>query len=185
METFSALLALCAGNSQVTGEFRSHRPATRSFNVFFDLRLSKRLSKQSSRRWFETPPRSLWRHRNESPEGNFTRVTPPSITKLSLKMICLKLHSNFPGINGLTIFVSWTVMIFTTPYLSYSYPQGLDNRVFHHLHSFINANIICQHNFLLLKYGYKRYICLISTGVYKRRRKGRKYWNDSDFYNRK
>ena len=39
METFSALLALCAGNPPVTGEFPSQRPVTRSFDVFFDLRL--------------------------------------------------------------------------------------------------------------------------------------------------
>ena len=47
MEAFSALLALCAGNSPVTGEFPSQRPVTRSFDAFFDLRLNKRLSKQS------------------------------------------------------------------------------------------------------------------------------------------
>ena len=47
METFSALLAICAGNSPVTGEFHAQRPVTRSFDVFFDLRLHKRLSKQS------------------------------------------------------------------------------------------------------------------------------------------
>ena len=35
--TFSALLALCVGNSPVTGEFPSQRPVTRSFDVFFDL----------------------------------------------------------------------------------------------------------------------------------------------------
>ena len=65
-ETFSASLALCEGNSPVTGEFPSQRPLTRSFDVFFDLRLNKRLSKQSSRGWwFETPSRSLWRHCNE------------------------------------------------------------------------------------------------------------------------
>ena len=39
MITFSALLALCAGNSPVTGEFPAQRPVTRSFDVFFDLRL--------------------------------------------------------------------------------------------------------------------------------------------------
>ena len=44
------------------GEFPSHRPVTRSFDVFFDLRLNKRLSKQSRRRWYETPWHSLWRH---------------------------------------------------------------------------------------------------------------------------
>ena len=39
MEIYSALLAFCAGNSPVTGEFPAQRPMTRSFGVFFDLRL--------------------------------------------------------------------------------------------------------------------------------------------------
>ena len=47
METFSALLAICAGNSPVPGEFPTQRPVTRNFGVFFDLRLNKWLSKQS------------------------------------------------------------------------------------------------------------------------------------------
>ena len=64
METFSALLAICAGNSPVTGEFPAQRPVTRSFDVFFDLRLNKRLTKQSWGWWFETPSRPLWRHCN-------------------------------------------------------------------------------------------------------------------------
>ena len=64
METFSASLALCAGNSPVTGELPSQRPVTRSFGVFFDLRLNTRLSKHSRRWWFETPLWSLWRHCN-------------------------------------------------------------------------------------------------------------------------
>ena len=34
----SALLALCAGNLPVTGEFPSQRPVTRSFDVTFDYR---------------------------------------------------------------------------------------------------------------------------------------------------
>ena len=58
------------GNSPVTGKFPSHRPVTRSFDVFFDLRLIKRLSKQSRRRWFETPSRSLWRHCNVVPNSD-------------------------------------------------------------------------------------------------------------------
>ena len=36
METFSALLALCVGNSPVTGEFPTQRAGMRSFDVFFD-----------------------------------------------------------------------------------------------------------------------------------------------------
>ena len=49
-----------------TGGFPSQRPLKGSFDVFFDMRLNKRLSKQSRRRWFETPSRSMWRHCNES-----------------------------------------------------------------------------------------------------------------------
>ena len=41
METFSALLAICAGNSPVIGEFPAQRPVTRSFDVLFDLRLTQ------------------------------------------------------------------------------------------------------------------------------------------------
>ena len=39
METFSALLAICAE------KFPPQRPVTLSFDVFFDLRPNKRLSK--------------------------------------------------------------------------------------------------------------------------------------------
>ena len=60
----TALMAICAGNSPVTGEFPAQRPATRSFDVFFYLRLNKRLSKQSWGWWFETLSRPLWRHYN-------------------------------------------------------------------------------------------------------------------------
>ena len=45
-ETFSALLALCAGNSPVTVEFPSQRPVARSVDVFFALGLNKLLNKQ-------------------------------------------------------------------------------------------------------------------------------------------
>ena len=69
MEPFSALLVLCAGKSPVSGEFPSQRPVTRSFGVFFYLRVNKRLSKQSWGWWFETLSRSLWRHRNDASYG--------------------------------------------------------------------------------------------------------------------
>ena len=65
METFSALLAICAGNSPVTGEFHTQRPVKRGFDVSFDLRLIKRLSKQWWGWWFKTSSRPLWRHCNE------------------------------------------------------------------------------------------------------------------------
>ena len=64
METFSALLALCAGNSSVTGEFPAQRPVTRNFGVLFDLRLDKRLSKESWVWCLGRPSRLSWRHCN-------------------------------------------------------------------------------------------------------------------------
>ena len=64
IETFSAF-HLCG---QFTSEFPAQRPMTRSFDVFFDLRLNKRLSKQSWGLWFETPSRRIRRHCNELPK---------------------------------------------------------------------------------------------------------------------
>ena len=49
-----------------TGEFPAQRPITRGFDVFFDLRLNKRLNKQPWGWWFQTPPWSLWRHCNDT-----------------------------------------------------------------------------------------------------------------------
>ena len=71
MDTLSALLAICAGNSPVPGEVPAQRPVTRSFDVFFDLRVNKRLSKQWWGWWFETPSRPLWRHRNVKGDATF------------------------------------------------------------------------------------------------------------------
>ena len=92
METFSALLALCEGNSPVPGEFPSQRPVMRSFDVFFDLRLNKWFNKQSRLRWFETPSCSLWRHCNAcfpmcNLHGELTRwgqVTQVCVSKFTI-----------------------------------------------------------------------------------------------------
>ena len=85
METFSALLALCVGNSPVTGEFPSQRPVTRSFDVYLICALNKRLSKQSWDWWFETPSCSLWRHCNVMKESLTRRCdTGTLFTSLTL-----------------------------------------------------------------------------------------------------
>ena len=62
--TFSTLLAICKGNSPVTGEFPTQRPVTCSFDVFFDLRLDKQLNKQWWGWWLEIPSCPLWCHYN-------------------------------------------------------------------------------------------------------------------------
>ena len=69
------------------GEFPTQRPVTRSFDVFFDLRLNKPLSKQPWGWSFETPSWSLWRHRNGLSyfhnDNSFT-----SKTKLLARQFC-------------------------------------------------------------------------------------------------
>ena len=70
-KTFSASLALCEGNSPVTGEFPSQRPVTRSVDVFFDLHLNKWLSIRSWGWWFDTLSRPLLRHSNEMDFGTY------------------------------------------------------------------------------------------------------------------
>ena len=47
------------------GEFPTQRPVTRNYDVFFDLRLNKRLSKQPRGWWFDTPSWSLGRQCND------------------------------------------------------------------------------------------------------------------------
>ena len=54
----------CFINLTVSGAFSAQRPVTRSFDVLFDMRLDKELSKQSRGWWFEMISRPLWRHCN-------------------------------------------------------------------------------------------------------------------------
>ena len=96
-------------NGSLCVEFTGHRwnprirPVTRSFDVFFDMRLNKRLSKQSSVWWFETPSRSLLRHYNERWHNATTywlisplRKWPPSRGRhFQMQMKNLVLYSNF------------------------------------------------------------------------------------------
>ena len=67
------------------GEIPAQRPVTRSFDVFFDLRLKQQLSKQWRRRWFETPSRSLWRHCTEQQSCGDLAPVPLSIFRSNSK----------------------------------------------------------------------------------------------------
>ena len=93
-ETFSALLAFCAGNSPGI-----QKPVTRSFGVFFDLCLNKRVSKQSWDWWSETPSSWSWRQCNESTDSSL----------LTLKRKCLHFDEIF-----ITKFSSFEVVKMTT-----------------------------------------------------------------------
>ena len=113
METFSSLLAICAGNSPVPGEFPAQRPVTRRFDVFFDLRPNKRLSKQWWCWWIETPSRSLWRHRNGLPLvllNGLSKLAEIPTIHLSQQRKARKFNSNF---------------------LQFSYPQSISRSANH------------------------------------------------------
>ena len=111
METLSALLAICAGNSPVTGEFPAQRPVTRSFDVFFDLRLNKWLSNQSWGWWFETLSRPLWRHCNVL--GDFKVKLPYSYIELLVPFIGPMFQNKEPSLvqfEGIDTLVNkWTI----------------------------------------------------------------------------
>ena len=95
IETFSVLLAICAANLPVPDEFSIQRPVTQSFDVFFDLCLNKRLSKQSGGWWFEMPSCPLWRDCNEGCISYF------ALWKLWLNTICVNpcclRHTHMPA----------------------------------------------------------------------------------------
>ena len=78
---------------EFTGEFHTQRPVTRSFDVFFDLRPNKRLSKQRWGWWFETPSRLLWRHNNGLVQCN--------------NKVNIKVPSYWPIVRGITWLVDF------------------------------------------------------------------------------
>ena len=94
METFCALLAICAGNSPVPSEFPTRRPVTRNFDVFLDLRLNKRLSKQLWGRWFESLLHPLWRHRNDTGDNGMVYTTYDGAHRIALMALCHVVHNN-------------------------------------------------------------------------------------------
>ena len=133
LETFSMLLALCEGKPPVTGGFPSQRPARQSFDVFFDLNLNKRLSKQSRRWWLVDTP-SVCRHCNVwlltiSPWTKRRSFSPGSCFRnMYLKNACLKWLTSFPGTSGLTS-MSQTSAHFSAAYSESDRVNACKNRV--------------------------------------------------------
>ena len=67
------------------GEVPTQKPVTPSFDVFFDLRLNKRLSKQPWGWWFETLSWSLWRQCN-----GFSKTRPSLVQIMVWRLISTK-----------------------------------------------------------------------------------------------
>ena len=129
MEPFSALLALCEGNSPVTVEFPSQRPVTWSFDVFFDLRLNTRLSKQSWGWWFEMPSYSLWCLCN----GYKMFVLQSSISPtLSLSFLHIEAWKNL--IEAVAIIQDWLGKCLSTEQATSHYLNRWRNSVLAHMY---------------------------------------------------
>ena len=128
-ENISVLLSFCEGNPPVIDGFSSQRPATRSFDAFFDLRLNKRLSKQSSRWWFETQSRSSWRHSNAlhgfigigTQEHGLTRIytSPVSIVKQKFQ-VCVPITNIIRSRNRLIFIMDIPISLYPYVYFSHS-----------------------------------------------------------------
>ena len=105
----------------VPGEFPSQRPVTRNFGVFFDLRLNRRLSKQSWGWWLERPSRPLWRHCNVPRELDWRRhffVTDRDYGKRQkLRMVRLYLGVTNSVISGVIVLISLANIIHTCVYV--------------------------------------------------------------------
>ena len=103
---------------EFTGEFPAQRPVTWSFDVFFDLRLNKRLSKQSWGWWSETPSHSLWRHCNEL--GVFTWFG-----HITTNAIYIRLVFNISLIKMLMLFDWWIMFIFSIEFFLWPFDACL------------------------------------------------------------
>ena len=107
METFSVLLAICAGNSPGT-----QRPVTRTLDIFFDLRLNKRLSKQSWGWWFNTLPRPLRRHTNYSCHSRVDIVAFDGMAPVWCQGIC----NHHVNVGRSSHFRTTQLKVFPTPW---------------------------------------------------------------------
>ena len=92
------------------GEFPAQRPVTRSFDVFFDLRLNKRLRKQSWGWWFETPLWSLWPHCNEKHEKRRERCAFSSGWTLTVIMYCYHVLCCAVSFSVRKWYVTWCIV---------------------------------------------------------------------------
>ena len=108
MEKISALLALCARNSPVSGEVPTQRPVPRSFDVFFDLRLNKRLSKQ------------LWNHHSRINHLMFSQNKHPSWQWNMIHKLMLQVYDDVHNLM-VHIYKMFVKYIFGHPYLHQSH----------------------------------------------------------------
>ena len=105
------------------GEFPTQRPVTLSFDVFFDLRLNKRLSKQPWGWWFKTLSCPLWRHGNNWYRLCHLRKCVPQIRRCLPEYCQYCQHRRYDRANCVFVpgvcWYSYPGSLFTTQSLSY------------------------------------------------------------------
>ena len=119
METFSALLANCARNSPVNAEFSTQRPGTMSFDVFFDLRKNKRLSKTLWGWRFETESNcnELFlsmdlTHKSHNSSVLYPRMhAPDEHSKQKWAHLCYEWCTVGHGIGALCVLCDWSTSL--------------------------------------------------------------------------
>ena len=114
------------------GEFTGHRwiprtqrPVTRSFDVFFDLHLNKRLSKQSWGWWSGTPSLSLWRHYNDKNPlwCGWPQICFAGFTRDIMKTDTLPCATNV----WLSYIILYGLMVYASPVYTYCSRQNAYN----------------------------------------------------------
>ena len=109
-------------HSPNNGGFPSLRQVMPSFDVFLDLRLNKRLSEQSRRRWFEMPLRLSWRLYNAYTSWWWLQMPCRQIVVRPAATNMLTLQSPWGHINHKTmaeLVSSVTVILFKPHYVKY------------------------------------------------------------------
>ena len=93
----------------VPGEFQAQRPVTRSFDVFFDLRLNKQSSEESWDGWFETPSRPLWCHCNVTCQVVNPRWRESILTVVIHNYLCtnLRVQEQWTNMTPQCQYVAW------------------------------------------------------------------------------
>ena len=152
------------------GEFTGHRwisvtrPMTRSFDVFFDLRLNKSLSNQSWGWWFETPSRSLWRYCNNDPVLFVTRMTQFSDAFMcrQAKKIQLPEYAEWPWWLSDSVIVKGDAKMLFFKLLAFCNMLWLGHWIWSHLRGVVGGyfTITVYNNEFLLIYNHRKNNCL-------------------------
>ena len=115
METYSTLLALCAGNSPVDGEFLAQRPVTWSFDDLISCAWINDRVLQLWGWWFESPSRLSWCHCN----GTWTRwryTNRITVKAACIVILAIAVHYNDVKMSAVAFQITSLTIVYSTLY---------------------------------------------------------------------